>query len=147
MEQIYPEPTVGALIINDQKKILFVKSHKWKNNKLTIPGGHIELGESASHAIVREVKEETGLDVLPLRLLMIQEAIYSNEFHKRRHFLFLDFVCKALSSEVRLDNNELQDYVWLDVDEIDEDSLEQFSRNLLNAYRKNGISADEIFHA
>lgn len=147
MEQIYPEPTVGALIINDQKKILFVKSHKWKNNKLTVPGGHIELGESASHAIVREVKEETGLDVLPLRLLMIQEAIYSNEFHKRRHFLFLDFVCKALSSEVRLDNNELQDYVWLDVDEIDEDSLEQFSRNLLNAYRKNGISADEIFHA
>ena len=96
---------------------------------------------------MREVKEETGLDVLPLRLLMIQEAIYSNEFHKRRHFLFLDFVCKALSSEVRLDNNELQDYVWLDVDEIDEDSLEQFSRNLLNAYRKNGISADEIFHA
>ncbi|MFN2281275.1 MAG: NUDIX domain-containing protein, partial [Anaerolineales bacterium] len=42
--QIYPEPTVGALIFNDQDQLLIVQTHKWHGN-YTIPGGHIELGE------------------------------------------------------------------------------------------------------
>ena len=61
MTQIYPEPTVGALIINNKKEILLVKSHKWLNNKYSVPGGHVEIGESFEEAIIREVKEETGL--------------------------------------------------------------------------------------
>ena len=77
MNQIYPEPTVGALIINDMDEVLLVKSYKWKNRKYSVPGGHVELGESFEEAIIREVKEETGLDVVPKRLFMIQECVLS----------------------------------------------------------------------
>ena len=55
MTQVYPEPTVGALIINNKKEILLVKSHKWLNNKYSVPGGHVEIGESFEEAIIREV--------------------------------------------------------------------------------------------
>ncbi len=57
--QVYPEPTVGALIVNKEGKILLTKSHKWFD-KYTLPGGHIEVGETMKEAIIREVKEETG---------------------------------------------------------------------------------------
>ncbi|MCK5793617.1 MAG: NUDIX domain-containing protein, partial [Anaerolineales bacterium] len=43
-EQQYPEPTVGALIFNQDNQLLIVKTHKWHGN-YTIPGGHVEMGE------------------------------------------------------------------------------------------------------
>jgi len=60
--QVFPEPTVGALIVDQQGKILLARSHKWFD-KYTLPGGHIEVGESMADAVRREVKEEVGLDV------------------------------------------------------------------------------------
>ena len=87
MTQVYPEPTVGALIINNKKEILLVKSHKWLNNKYSVPGGHVEIGESFEEAIIREVKEETGLDIKITRLIGLYSsatnpvvlAVYSSE--------------------------------------------------------------------
>lgn len=62
-EQLYPEPTCGALIFNPAGKIFLMKSYKWKD-KYVIPGGHVELGEKIADALKREIKEETGLDIL-----------------------------------------------------------------------------------
>ncbi len=50
--QLYPEPTVGGLILNREGKVLMVTSHKW-SGRLTIPGGHIELGEAMLEAVKR----------------------------------------------------------------------------------------------
>ena len=91
MAQVYPEPTVGALIINNKKEILLVKSHKWLNNKYSVPGGHVEIGESFEEAIIREVKEETGLEIVPKRLFMIQECVQPKEFFKKKHFFDMFF--------------------------------------------------------
>ncbi len=140
MDQKYPEPTVGALIVNKKGKILLVRSHKWVNRKLTVPGGHIELGESVKDALIREVKEETGLEVIPSKLLMVQEAIYSDEFFKKKHFIFLDYLCKALSDKVSLDQNELQEYDWYEETEIQESALEPYTWNLIRSYRQNARS-------
>ena len=92
MNQIYPEPTVVALVLNNQNKILLVKSHKWINNRYSVPGGHVEIGESLSTAIIREVKEETGLEILPKRLFMIQECIKSDELY----IYFITKFCRNL---------------------------------------------------
>ncbi|MFN2282064.1 MAG: NUDIX domain-containing protein, partial [Anaerolineales bacterium] len=59
-EQRYPEPTVGALIFNENDQLLIVQTHKWHGN-YTIPGGHVELGEHLLEALEREIREETGL--------------------------------------------------------------------------------------
>jgi len=112
MTQLYPEATVGALVVNPKGEVLLATSSKW-NGKFTVPGGHIELGERAEDAIKREVKEETGLDVEPIELLLVQQAIYPEHYYKHEHFVFLDYVCKATDSSVRLDRRELQTYVWV----------------------------------
>ncbi len=110
-DQVYPEPTVGALIVNKDGKILLAKSHKWFD-KYTLPGGHIEVGETMEDALKREVKEEVGLDVEVVEFLLMQEAIFAKEFWKKKHFIFFDFLCRVDNQEVRLDHDELQDYIW-----------------------------------
>jgi len=87
--QKYPEPTVGGLILNTKGELLLVESPKWKRG-YTIPGGHVELGETLVGALHRELKEEVGLKVEEPELLMIQEAIFSKEFYRKRHFVFFD---------------------------------------------------------
>ena len=74
-EQQYPEPTVGALIFNENDQLLIVKTHKWRGN-YTIPGGHVELGEQLVDALEREIKEETGLSLSGAEFLCVQEFIY-----------------------------------------------------------------------
>ena len=74
MNQIYPEPTVGALILNTQNKILLVKSHKWINNRYSVPGGHVEIGESLSTAIINF---STFLNFLANEILFLNSGIGS----------------------------------------------------------------------
>lgn len=114
-KQKYPEPTVGALIFNPQGKLLLMKSHKWRD-KYVVPGGHIELGECIEEALIREVKEETNLDIFDIRFLCYQDFIFDDSFWKSRHYVFLDFTCKTFSTDVIL-NHEAQEYVWVSLEE------------------------------
>jgi nucleoside triphosphatase len=133
LTQLYPEATVGALVVNEKGEVLIVRSSKWKNLH-TVPGGHIELGERAEDAIKREVKEETGLDVEPVKLLLVQEAIYPKDYHKHEHFVFMDYICRAKSSQVKLDGRELQEFLWIDPKEALKLQMEEYTRNFVNRY-------------
>jgi nucleoside triphosphatase len=133
-EQIYPEPTVRAIIINPKGELLLIKSHKWPGHYV-IPGGHVELGERVEQTVVREAKEETGLDVRDLRFLCWQEFIYDNSFWKRHHYLFFAFGCRADSTEVRL-NDEAEDYLWTQPGKALELPIDSYTRVSILEYLK-----------
>jgi nucleoside triphosphatase len=133
LNQQYPEATVGALILNSKGEVLIVRSSKW-NDKYTVPGGHIELGERAEDAIRREVKEETCLDVEVDRLLLVQQAIYPRFYHKHEHFVFMDYLCRAKGTNVKLDGKELQHYIWVNPREALKLDIEQYTRNFVTKY-------------
>ena len=134
-EQKYPEVTVGALIFNPEGKVLLIKSHKWKG-KYTIPGGHIELGETIEEALKREIKEETSLDIYDIEFVCVQEFIFEDTFWKKKHFIFLDHVCKTNSKNVRL-NEEAQEYGWFTLEEaLNNPEVENFTKRLIREYLK-----------
>ena len=133
MAQNYPVSTVGALVVNSKGEVLIVRSNKW-HDKYTVPGGHIELGERAEDAIKREVKEETGLDVDQVRLLLIQQAIYPKDYYKHEHFVFMDYLCFTQNPDVNLDGRELQSYVWVRAEEALKLDLEEYTRNFVLRY-------------
>lgn len=60
-------PSVAGIVRNEEGEILF--QNKGNGEKWSLPAGAIELGEAPAEAIVREVWEETGLIVVPKRLL------------------------------------------------------------------------------
>lgn len=137
--QVYPEPTVGALIVNSEGKILLAKSHKWFD-KYTLPGGHIEVGETMIEAVKREVKEEVGLDVEVGKMLLIQEAIFAAEFYKKKHFIFIDFACRAKDDQVKLDRTEIQDYVWVYPGAAYNLKLDSFTRKTIDQFMNTSHS-------
>lgn len=115
--------------------MFLMKSHKW-HDKYVIPGGHVELGERLAEAVQREVKEETGLEVHSIEFLDTQESIFDEEFHRRKHFVFFDYVCKASSSEVTL-NSEGQEYIWTTIDEAMKLPLGKYTCSALQACESN----------
>jgi nucleoside triphosphatase len=139
---MYPELTVGAVIFNKEDKLLLCKSHKW-NNRYVIPGGHVELGEQLEEALRREIHEETGLEIYDLQLISIMEAINSETFHKKRHFIFIDFLCRSKSDRVTL-NDEAQEFVWIDINEIENYDLGGFTKDLLMKIREADREHDTI---
>ena len=117
MTKTYPEPTVGTFILNDQNEILLIKSPKW-NNRYTVAGGHIEIGETIEEAVKREVKEELGIDVDFIKVFNTQENIFDSDFHEKRHFIFLDCLCKAKTFDVKLDGKEAVGYAWFKMEDV-----------------------------
>lgn len=108
----YPEPTTGAFIRNKKGALLLVKSPKW-GNYWTVPGGHIEIGETIEESVIREVKEEVGIKVKLLRVFSTLEAIFSKQFHKRKHFIFLQCECLMEKDQpIKLDGREIINYKW-----------------------------------
>ncbi|HET9098528.1 MAG TPA: NUDIX domain-containing protein [Candidatus Saccharimonadales bacterium] len=61
-----------AIIFQDDK-LLIMRRHKEGNEYFTLVGGRINDGESPEEAVIREVKEETGLEVTSTRLVFIEE--------------------------------------------------------------------------
>ena len=60
---------VRVVILDKENRILMVKQHHDEKDIWMVPGGGIEEGESSMAAAVREMKEETGLDVEIDRLI------------------------------------------------------------------------------
>ena len=115
--QAYPIPTVGATIFNTNNQLLLIKTHKW-HHKYGLPGGKIDVGETSEQALIREIKEETNLDIGEIEFILAQDVVFSEEFYKPKHFIFLNYRCKTnnLPEEVIL-NEEAQSYAWVSPEE------------------------------
>ncbi len=133
-KQEFPHPTVGALIFNPEGKMLLVQSHKF-HGKWVVPGGHIEVGEKMTDAIIREAKEETGLDVYDPQFIFHQEFIQDESFWKKMHFIFFDFACKTDSTNVVL-NDEAQAYTWVSLEEALTMNVDPYTINAINELMK-----------
>ncbi|SDZ41247.1 mutator mutT protein [Evansella caseinilytica] len=67
--------TAGAVILNEEAQILLKKDPKrgWE-----LPGGHVEQGETIKAAVIREVKEETGIDIEVIKFCGVSEEVNQN---------------------------------------------------------------------
>ena len=98
-------------MIQDGNRILLQNRVKedWKG--YTFPGGHVEAGESFVDAVVREMKEETGLDILDPRLVGIKQFPIENG----RYIVFLFKATKFRGDVVSSEEGEME---WIELENL-----------------------------
>ncbi|NTU73792.1 NUDIX domain-containing protein, partial [Candidatus Roizmanbacteria bacterium] len=136
----YPEPIVGLFIFNPKGELLLIKTHKWKGD-YSVPGGHIEWGETILDALKREAKEETNLDVVHPQFLCMFEYISDGTFYKQKHMLFLNHRVETASTDVVL-NHEAEGYVWITPsDALKTLPIEKYAKTTIEQYLLVPISS------
>jgi ADP-ribose pyrophosphatase YjhB (NUDIX family) len=127
-----PIVTVGAIIERADGKILLVRTHKWRD-RIGLPGGKVERGESLEAALTREIFEETALSIRNIRFVLVQESIDSPEFYRPLHMVLINYACRVESSDVRL-NDEAQTFSWATPEEALALDLNTPTRRLIEVW-------------
>ena len=89
----------GILIEDDQ--ILLVQQKLSDKRNWSLPGGRLERGETLSQGLIREMKEETGLDVEIVRMLYLCDVAASSNT-----IIHITFLLRRLGGEIELPTNE-----------------------------------------
>lgn len=125
MRRAYPEQPlvgVGALIICKGKILLEKRRNEPGRGQWSIPGGLVELGEKIEQTAIREVKEETGLDVENPEHIDIVDNVDLDENGKiRYHFIIVDYLVKLKGGTLKAgsDAGELRWVAFEDVGKYD----------------------------
>ncbi|HDR7323123.1 MULTISPECIES: NUDIX hydrolase [Bacillus cereus group] len=115
MENVMQVRVTGILI--ESEKVLLVKQ-KVANRDWSLPGGRVENGETLEEAMIREMKEETGLDVKVKNLLYVCDKPDALPF-----LLHITFLLERMEGEITLpsnefDHNPIQDVQMVRIEEL-----------------------------
>lgn len=119
-----------AIILDQSGKMLVLRrsaTHPTKAFAMDLPGGVVEEGETSEVGLVREIKEETGLDIGSDKLILI--ANYVEKFNNRDLSRMLFGVKIPGESPEVVISWEHDQYDWVELSEVD---LEDPYRSLLN---------------
>jgi len=92
-----PAVGVGAVLIHQGKVLLIKRGKEPLRGRWVVPGGTVEAGETLEQALVREVREETGLTVRPLEVVLVFDCIEREGDAVRYHYVIVDYLCEYVS--------------------------------------------------
>ena len=93
---------MGAVVVRAGKVLLIRRGQPPLQGRWTVPGGRVESGERLEAAVVREVREETGVEVIPGELLAVVDPVERDaKGDVCYHFVILDYACRWVAGEPR----------------------------------------------
>ncbi|MDT3402741.1 NUDIX hydrolase [Mucilaginibacter terrae] len=134
----YPTAKVDirGLLLSPDKKILLVREST--DGKWSLPGGWADIGYSPKETVIKEFKEETGLDITPVKLL----AVFDKKLHPHPPQPFyvykMVFLCEALSTDL-LKGFDMLDVQFFDIDHLPELSTNRILQSQIELLYKNHL--------
>lgn len=134
---------VGVVVINKKNEVLLVKE-RFSNVGFKLPGGHIDDGELIQSAVIREVKEETGIDI-EFESLISLGHFYPHQFDKSNLYI----LCKAKAKSYKIDISDTQEILeckWINVNTYlnDENTFEYNKKIVKAAIVSEGLKNEEL---
>jgi 8-oxo-dGTP diphosphatase len=126
----YPEQPlvgVGGVVIENDRALLIRRGAPPMEGEWSIPGGMLELGETLTQGVARELAEETGLEVNVIDIIEVLERIFpalpgadgapGDAARPQYHFVILDYLCEARGGTLRA-GSDAKEFVWTREDEL-----------------------------
>jgi NAD+ diphosphatase len=135
------DPAVIMLITDDQDRALLGRQPVWPEKRFSTLAGFVEPGETLGDAVRREVMEEVGIEVGDVTYAASQPWPFPSS-------LMLGFTGRALSNDIRVDQDEIAEAHWFSRDEVTELTASgelllppdvSISRWLLNTWHRGTI--------
>ena len=123
MSREYPsQPVVGvgAIILDGRRVLLVRRARPPLKGVWSIPGGRLELGESLTDGLRREIREETGLEIAILDRVEVFERITRDDDSRvQYHYVLIDYLCEPAGG-VLCAADDAADARWVEQDEMTE---------------------------
>jgi 8-oxo-dGTP diphosphatase len=126
----YPEHPlvgVGGVVIDNMRALLIRRGGPPLEGQWSIPGGMLELGETLEQGVVRELAEETGLDVKVIEIIEVFERIFpapsnadgtpGDASRPQYHFVILDYLCELQGGTLCAGSDALE-FAWAREEEL-----------------------------
>ena len=136
---------VAEVCVKKDNKILMVEENrKKKKGKWNMPAGKLEENEDIITTAIREVKEETNININIKGIICIEEKISSVG-----QLLILYFLGEYVSGEISYDNEEISNVMWMTPEEINKLGLKNIRggntiNNVINFSNKEIFNLDRI---
>lgn len=108
-----PGVGVGVIIANKRGEILVKKRQGSHAQKYSIPGGHVELGETFEQAAKKEIKEETNLEIKTLRVIAVTNNL---ETYREEGFHYVSIILvadKFTGKLINLEPEKCAELIWV----------------------------------
>jgi len=137
VKRLYPEQPlvgVGAVIICKGQILLEKRKNDPGRGKWSVPGGLVELGEKCGQAVVREVKEETGLTVeKPEHIDVVDNLERDENGRVKYHFVIVDYFVKLKGGKLGA-SSDAAELRWVSLEDVKKHALTKTFREF---YKRN----------
>ena len=114
-----PCSATAAFIVNDKEELLVVRRAKEPaKDTLDLPGGFCDMGETVEEGMIREIKEETGLEVTDIQYLFSSpnEYVYSG---MGIHTLDMDYLARVHCDSVAVTaHDDAAEAMWIPINKV-----------------------------
>jgi len=140
VKRLYPSQPivgVGAVIICNGKILLEKRKNEPGKGKWSVPGGLVELGESVEQTVMREVEEETGLEVeKPEHIDVVDNIIRDESGRVKYHFVIIDYFMKLKGGSLKA-ASDAEELKWVSLGDVEKYDLTITFRAFFQRNRQN----------